>query len=161
MAWSGLACLNFFINSLIWNNNVNNPAPVWCDICGLFAGNIQVSNYDLHVLPASRLHLIFVIAIPMATLCTSRRVYLLIKGNMASTTEEVLTLPLPSTNRPRSAILMLVQKRRTLMLDLFLCLGIPLIKVILSMSHIHGIAGLHLEFDDHSVSSAKPSFCDR
>ncbi|KAF8235171.1 hypothetical protein L208DRAFT_1376589 [Tricholoma matsutake] len=32
MAWTGLACLNFFINSVVWNNNFNNPAPVWCDI---------------------------------------------------------------------------------------------------------------------------------
>ena len=95
MAWSGLACLNLFINSVIWNDNVNNPAPVWCDICELFASDIQVSNtYCLRILPASRLHLLFVIAIPMATVCTCRRVYLLIKGKMPSTTAEVLTLPL-------------------------------------------------------------------
>ncbi|KAH7887405.1 STE3-domain-containing protein [Phlebopus sp. FC_14] len=32
MAWTGLACLAFFINSIVWNDNVTNWAPVWCDI---------------------------------------------------------------------------------------------------------------------------------
>src|ERR1700733_7054488 len=34
MAWNGAACLMYFINSIIWNSNSNNSAPVWCDICG-------------------------------------------------------------------------------------------------------------------------------
>ena len=33
MAWTGLGCLNYFINSIIWNGNTVNWAPVWCDIC--------------------------------------------------------------------------------------------------------------------------------
>jgi hypothetical protein len=33
MTWTALASLNFFINSIIWNGNVVNWAPVWCDIC--------------------------------------------------------------------------------------------------------------------------------
>ena len=33
MAWAGLGCLNAFINSVVWNGNVENVAPVWCDIC--------------------------------------------------------------------------------------------------------------------------------
>jgi len=33
MAWTGLACLIGFINGVIWSDNVNNIAPVWCDIC--------------------------------------------------------------------------------------------------------------------------------
>ena len=33
MAWAGLGCLNSFINSVVWNNSVQNFAPVWCDIC--------------------------------------------------------------------------------------------------------------------------------
>lgn len=32
MAWTGLACLNSFVNSIVWNGNVINWAPVWCDI---------------------------------------------------------------------------------------------------------------------------------
>lgn len=33
MIWTGLACLIFFINSVVWNSDVINKAPVWCDIC--------------------------------------------------------------------------------------------------------------------------------
>lgn len=33
MIWTGLACLNQFINSIVWNGNAVNWAPVWCDIC--------------------------------------------------------------------------------------------------------------------------------
>ena len=33
MIWTGLACLNQFINSVVWNGNAVNWAPVWCDIC--------------------------------------------------------------------------------------------------------------------------------
>jgi hypothetical protein len=35
MLWSGLACLNLFVNSLVWKGNVRNVAPIWCDICTL------------------------------------------------------------------------------------------------------------------------------
>lgn len=33
MIWSALACLNQFINSVVWHGNALNPAPVWCEIC--------------------------------------------------------------------------------------------------------------------------------
>lgn len=31
--WTALACLNQFVNAVVWHNNALNPAPVWCDIC--------------------------------------------------------------------------------------------------------------------------------
>ena len=33
LAWVGLECLILGINSIIWNHNTVNWAPVWCDIC--------------------------------------------------------------------------------------------------------------------------------
>jgi len=33
MMWSALACLNQFINSVVWAGNALNPAPAWCEIC--------------------------------------------------------------------------------------------------------------------------------
>ncbi|EGN97937.1 hypothetical protein SERLA73DRAFT_182735 [Serpula lacrymans var. lacrymans S7.3] len=30
--WIGLLCLNGFVNSIIWDHNVTDWAPVWCDI---------------------------------------------------------------------------------------------------------------------------------
>jgi len=33
MLWTGTACLIQFVNSIVWNGNAINWAPVWCDIC--------------------------------------------------------------------------------------------------------------------------------
>jgi multidrug transporter EmrE-like cation transporter len=33
MIWTGIGCLNVFINSIIWANDAVNYAPIWCDIC--------------------------------------------------------------------------------------------------------------------------------
>ncbi|EIM84442.1 fungal pheromone STE3G-protein-coupled receptor [Stereum hirsutum FP-91666 SS1] len=36
VTWTGLLCLVFFANSIIWNDNVIDWAPVWCDISSRF-----------------------------------------------------------------------------------------------------------------------------
>jgi pheromone a factor receptor len=33
MMWAALACLNTFVNSIVWADDTLNRAPVWCDIC--------------------------------------------------------------------------------------------------------------------------------
>jgi hypothetical protein len=33
MFWTGLGCLSQCINSIVWNKNMINRAPVYCDIC--------------------------------------------------------------------------------------------------------------------------------
>jgi len=33
MIWTALACLNQFVNSVVWANDAVNRAPIWCDIC--------------------------------------------------------------------------------------------------------------------------------
>nr|CAA71963.1 pheromone receptor [Coprinopsis cinerea] len=67
MIWTGLACLNGFINSLVWKGNSENPAPVWCDI-------------------SSKLIIGVSIGIPAATLCISRRLYALTSVSTVSVT---------------------------------------------------------------------------
>ncbi|KAJ7156352.1 fungal pheromone STE3G-protein-coupled receptor, partial [Mycena filopes] len=56
MMWSALACLNQFVNSVVWANDAINRAPGWCDI------SIRVT------LAAS-------VGIPAASLCINRRLY--------------------------------------------------------------------------------------
>ncbi|KAF8160982.1 pheromone A receptor-domain-containing protein [Crassisporium funariophilum] len=56
MAWTGLATLVLFINSVIWNDNAINWAPVWCDITSKIIVGVSV-------------------AIPAASLCINRRLY--------------------------------------------------------------------------------------
>ena len=33
MIWTALACLNSFVNSIVWADDALNRAPIWCDIC--------------------------------------------------------------------------------------------------------------------------------
>lgn len=56
MMWASLACLNQFINSLVWAGNAINHAPIWCDI------SIRI------MLGAS-------VGLPAASLCINRRLY--------------------------------------------------------------------------------------
>ncbi|KAF8798449.1 fungal pheromone STE3G-protein-coupled receptor [Phlegmacium glaucopus] len=58
LAWVGISCLSLGINSIIWNHNTVNWAPVWCDI-------------------SSRINIGISVAIPAINLCINRRLYLL------------------------------------------------------------------------------------
>ncbi|KAJ4486647.1 pheromone receptor [Lentinula edodes] len=68
MIWTGLACLNQFINSIIWNGNVINWAPVWCDI-------------------STRFMIGSAVAIPAASLCINRRLYYIATANAVTITK--------------------------------------------------------------------------
>nr|QNB56515.1 pheromone B alpha 3 receptor [Hypsizygus marmoreus] len=56
MIWIALGCLFQFINSVIWKGNVNNSAPVWCDIVVKFVFGLNI-------------------AVPACSLCINRRLY--------------------------------------------------------------------------------------
>ncbi|KAJ7051652.1 pheromone A receptor-domain-containing protein [Mycena amicta] len=56
MMWSSLACLNLFINSVVWADDVINKAPIWCDI-------------SIRIIMGSS------VGIPAASLCINRRLY--------------------------------------------------------------------------------------
>ncbi|KAK7680871.1 hypothetical protein QCA50_016181 [Cerrena zonata] len=58
MMWTALACLNQFVNSIVWHNNAFNPAPIWCDI-------------------STRIIQLAAIGIPAASLCINRRLYVI------------------------------------------------------------------------------------
>nr|AIX99553.1 pheromone receptor [Cyclocybe aegerita] len=60
MIWTAVGCLNLFVNSIIWHNNVVDWAPVWCDICPEIATRLIVGVS---------------VAIPAASLCINRRLY--------------------------------------------------------------------------------------
>ncbi|KAG1873819.1 pheromone A receptor-domain-containing protein [Suillus subluteus] len=92
MIWTGLSCLIQFINSIVWQSNVVNWAPVWCDITSKFIIGANV-------------------AIPACSLCINRRLY-----HIASVS---------SVTKTRA------QKRRDIMTDLAIGLGIPVLEMIL------------------------------
>jgi len=56
MVWTGLACLFQCVNSIVWNNNIVNRVPVYCDMVTRFQVALNV-------------------AIPACSLCINRRLY--------------------------------------------------------------------------------------
>uniref|UniRef100_A0A0W0FUY8 Putative STE3-like pheromone receptor STE3_Mr8 n=1 Tax=Moniliophthora roreri TaxID=221103 RepID=A0A0W0FUY8_MONRR len=60
--WTALACLNQFVNSIVWNGNIDNKAPIWCDISTKFLVGSSVG-------------------IPASSLCINRRIYKMVSTN--------------------------------------------------------------------------------
>jgi len=67
MIWTAIACLVHFVNSIVWNGNAINWAPVWCDI-------------------ATRLQIAVRVAWPATTLCIVRRLYYIASPTAVTTT---------------------------------------------------------------------------
>jgi len=112
MAWAGLACLNQFINSIVWKGNVINWAPVWCDICEftlIICNNVDPKRH----LIAARIIVGTNVAIPAASLCINRRLYYI--------------------SSVRSVTITKAEKRRAVMVDLAIGLGIPVVFMVLRM----------------------------
>src|ERR1700683_800287 len=98
MAWTAVGCFNQFINSVVWNKNVVNRAPVWCDICEDFPCSPSSSwHFDVDPLEAVRIIVGLSVAIPASALCilrhlhrvTSLRSIGLSKGEVNSTCDDV------------------------------------------------------------------------
>jgi len=67
MAWTGLGCFIQCINSIIWNHNTINRAPIYSDIVAYFQAGLGV-------------------AIPAASLCINRRLYKIATANVVMAT---------------------------------------------------------------------------
>ncbi|KAF8884494.1 fungal pheromone STE3G-protein-coupled receptor [Infundibulicybe gibba] len=67
MMWASLACLNQFINSIVWAGNTLNVAPIWCEI------SIRI------MMGAS-------VGLPAASLCINRRLYIIANVRAVSIT---------------------------------------------------------------------------
>ncbi|KAJ6498392.1 pheromone A receptor-domain-containing protein [Mycena vitilis] len=90
MLWTALACLVFFVDSIVWSGNTIDWAPVWCDISTHFLNG-------------------FNLAIPACSLCINRRLY-----QIASV---------------RSVRKSKAEKRRAILIDLAIGLGLPLLQI--------------------------------
>ncbi|KIJ93461.1 hypothetical protein K443DRAFT_684538 [Laccaria amethystina LaAM-08-1] len=92
MIWTAVACLNQFINSIIWHNNFVDRAPIWCDI-------------------STRITVGVAVAIPAASLCINRRLYKIATCQTVTLTH--------------------AHKRRAVIIDLLIGLGIPALQMAL------------------------------
>lgn len=68
MIWTALACLVHFVDSILWNGNAINWAPVWCDI-------------------AIRIQLGVAVAWPACALCIIRRLYYIASPTTVTTSQ--------------------------------------------------------------------------
>lgn len=92
MAWAAIGNLNYFVNSIVWNKEVSNFAPVWCDISAKIIIGINV-------------------ALPACSLCINRRLYHIATANAVTVTR--------------------AEKRRAIIVDLAICVGLPVFNMIL------------------------------
>ena len=85
MFWTAIACLNQFVNSVVWHGNAFNPSPVWCDICKPFP-TCRLVYRPIKEPPylATRLIVGVSVAIPAASLCINRRLYKIASANTLS-----------------------------------------------------------------------------
>ena len=91
MLWVSRACLVEFVDSVVWNGNVNDPAPVWCDICEY--PSIPYSDKPADAGLATKFLIGAGIGIPAASLCINRRLFRISRMNTANVTrQEVRTL---------------------------------------------------------------------
>ncbi|KAJ7182462.1 pheromone A receptor-domain-containing protein [Mycena crocata] len=90
MIWTALGCLNLFINTIVWHNNVLDWSPVWCDI-------------------SSHIILAVSVGIPASSLCINRRLHSIATCQTVSMTKAL--------------------KRRAVMVDLAIALGLPLLQL--------------------------------
>ncbi|KAI0274468.1 pheromone A receptor-domain-containing protein [Russula aff. rugulosa BPL654] len=68
MIWTGLGCLMQCINSIVWNKNMINRAPVYCDI-------------------STRIQVALNVAIPACSLCINRQLYRVARMKSMGTTD--------------------------------------------------------------------------
>ncbi|KAH9954953.1 GPCR fungal pheromone mating factor [Russula dissimulans] len=93
MIWTGLGCLIQCINSIVWNNNMIDKAPVYCDI-------------------AIRIQIGLNVAISACSLCINRRLYKIATAKVA--------------------VITATEKRRAMLIDLLIGLGIPILQIIVA-----------------------------
>lgn len=80
--WASLACLNQFVNSIVWAGNADNIAPIWCEIC-MCEIHILYLFSDLRI--AIRIMLGASVGLPAASLCINRRLYYIASVQTVST----------------------------------------------------------------------------
>ncbi|KAF8491684.1 pheromone A receptor-domain-containing protein [Russula emetica] len=67
MIWTGLGCLLQCINSIVWNKNMINRAPVYCDICSPFICSVSRSLTLRHP-TATHIQVALNVAVPASSL---------------------------------------------------------------------------------------------
>ena len=110
MIWTALGCLLQGINSIVWNKNMINRAPVYCDI-GKFVDPLSLErSLVLRHRTVTRIQVALNVAIPACSLCINRRLYKV-------ATAKVM---MPSD----------AEKRRAVIQDSLIGVGLPILQIV-------------------------------
>ena len=110
MIWTGLGCLLQSINSIVWNGNMINRVPVYCDICKSLDALTLEHTLTVRHPTATRIQVALNVAIPACSLCINRRLYKIATVKAVMITHD--------------------EKRRAVIQDLLICLGIPILQIL-------------------------------
>jgi len=110
MIWIGLGCLMQCINSIVWNKNMINRVPVYCDICKSLDLPSLENSLTLRHPKATRIQAALNVAVPASSLCINRRLY------------KIATM--------KSVVFTSSEKRRAVMYDLLIGVGLPILQII-------------------------------
>ena len=110
MIWTGLGCLLQCVNSIVWNGNVINRAPVYCDIGKSVDPLSFKRSLTLRHHTVIQFQVALNVAISACSLCINRRLYKIATAKVAMTTS--------------------AERRRAVIQDLLIGLGIPILQMI-------------------------------
>jgi pheromone a factor receptor len=110
MIWVGLGCLLQCINSIVWNKNMIDRAPVYCDICKSPNESSLENPLILRHPTATRIQVALNVAVPACSLCINHRLYKIATMNAVMFTSS--------------------EKRRVVIYDLVMGVGIPILQII-------------------------------
>ena len=110
MLWTGIGCLIQCINSIVWNNNMVNRAPVYCDIGELIDALSCKHSLTICYPIVTHFQIGLNVAIPACSLCINRRLFKITRGKVVMVT--------PS------------EKRRAVFIDLIICIVPPILQMI-------------------------------
>lgn len=91
MMWASLACLNQFVNSVIWHGNSLNSAPIWCEICTFYFSHACAVDAEDRT-TAIRIMMGASVGLPAASLCINRRLYHIITARAASISKNEVSM---------------------------------------------------------------------
>jgi pheromone a factor receptor len=110
MIWTGLGCLFQCINSIVWNKNIIDRAPIYCDICKFFDALSLERSLTLRRPTATRFQVALNVAIPACSLCINRRLY------------KIATA--------KAVVFSHTDRRRVIIHDLLIGVGLPILQII-------------------------------
>ena len=86
--WISIECITTGVNSVIWSNNVEDIAPVWCDISKSLPSILHAFLIQLYF-AATHLDIASSMAVRGCTFATTRRLYIITQCKEVDTYRKV------------------------------------------------------------------------